>query len=444
MKLKLMNRSDERELFLKYIIDVYLQNPNLPISRDIIYNELSRFSTYSGNHYIIDNDSLIGVQVGLSNKFRKNGSVNTFSNGYFWVVENRVGNNDRDFISNMYNSIKIYVSVDLENIYKISELLFNFMINEGITMQCKISKGMRNDALVCRISGEEAARKVSDYVNNLNYESKFRPNPFLLDNGKVSVAMDGKLLYNSVLAKLLEQYFDLKRNTKQLDKVNCDDFNVFVKNQIEMLGSEQKKYFMDVYNVTDEKKYKDFIMVCSLISRNLDGTLTLDELFKYGDIKDISVDEKKNNYYKTDEDKLLYVINSLANYYSVDDVHKIIMKFIENGNYNLFTRRDDIRNIVSDNFSQNDVRNIVSNLGWNAFIYASKVTYDKYGEEQLFAAIKGIFNARSRLGLIIPPKLLKEVIVSKLNEYGKSISGISLAELVLEEINKLEEKKNNG
>ena len=234
MKLKLMNRSDERELFLKYIIDVYLQNPNLPISRDIIYNELSRFSTYSGNHYIIDNDSLIGVQVGLSNKFRKNGSVNTFSNGYFWVVENRVGNNDRDFISNMYNSIKIYVSVDLENIYKISELLFNFMINEGITMQCKISKGMRNDALVCRISGEEAARKVSDYVNNLNYESKFRPNPFLLDNGKVSVAMDGKLLYNSVLAKLLEQYFDLKRNTKQLDKVNCDDFNVFVKNQIEM------------------------------------------------------------------------------------------------------------------------------------------------------------------------------------------------------------------
>ena len=453
-----MNRNDERELFLKYIVDAYLQNPNLPVSRDIIYNELSRFSTYGNEHYIIDSDSLVGVQVRLNNKFKSNSKVRTFTSrdGYFWAIENRCGKSDNDFFADMYNSIKLYVSVDPDNIYKVSELLFNFMIKENIIMQCKISKSMRNDALVCRVSGEDAARKVSDYLNSLYYDSKFRPNPFLLDNGKVSMTMDGRLSYNIVLAKLLEQYFSLKRMNKQLDKINCNDFNSFVKNLRDQLCSEQKKSFMDLYSISNEERCKDFIMICSLISRNLDGSLSFDKFFKYDKLKDIGIDKKENNYSKQDEDKLLYVINGLANYYSVNDVHKIIMKFIETGDYKLFTRKEDIRIIIYDNFAPIDVKNIISNLGWNAFIYASKVTYDKYGEDQLFVAVKKVFSgegingftndydARSRLGLVIPQKLLINVMISKLNEAGRSISNISLMQFVLEEIGKLGLNKSNG
>jgi len=454
MKLIEMNRSEERELFLKYLAHLYLHNPNLPISFDTIYCELSRFSIYGGENYTIDGDSLVGVQVGLNNKFRINSKVNTFSNGYFWAIENRCNKKDSVFYSELRNSVKLYVSVDSDNIYRVSEALFNFMINEGIVMQSKIAKEMRNDALVCRVSTSEDVIKVSEFLNKLNYKSNVKPNPFLLDNGKVSLTMDGGLSYNNTLAKLLKQYFDLKRNKKQLNSVNCDDFNLFVKSQIDMLNGEQKIYFMDLYDISDYQKYKDFLMICNLISKNLDNTLSLEQLFEYANVSNISVDSVKDKYLKQDEDKILYVINSLANYSSVDDVHNIIMKFIETGNVKYFTRRDNIRAVISDNFTPQNVKNIISNLGYNAFISVSKVTYDKYGEEQLYAAVNDLFNdngirkftndygARSCLGLVIPSELLKDVLISKLNENGMSISSISLATLVLEEINMLEEKQN--
>lgn len=452
-----MNKIEERELFLKYIVDVYFKNLNISVSSDIIYHELSRFNVNNGENSVIDNDSLIGVQLGLNNKFKNNSKVNTFTSrdGYFWAIENRCGKEDKEFLSDMYNSIKIYISVDLENIYKISELLFNFMIKEKIVMQCKISKSMRNDALVCRVSGREAATKVCEYLESLNYESKIKPNPFLMENGKTYMAMDGRLSYNYTLATLLKQYFNTKKSKKQLDGVSCEQFNKFVKEQIRMLGSGQRKYYIDLYGLNTEEKYKDFMMICNLISKNLDNSLSLEQLYEYGDIRSLTGKVEKNKYSKQDEDKILYVINGLTNYYSITDVHRIIMKYIETGDVKYFTRKDDIRTIVSDNFDANDVKKIISNLGYNAFVSASRITYDKYGEEQLFAAIKDLFNgdglkkftndygARSRLGLVIPYQLLKEVIVSKLTENGLNVSSISLANFVLDEIGKSEEIKNN-
>lgn len=452
-----MSKTEERELFLKYIVDVYLRNLNRSVSSDIIYHELSRFNVNNGENSVIDNNSLIGVQLGLNNKFKNNSKVNTFSsrNGYFWAIENRCGKDDKEFLSNMYNSIKLYISVDLDNIYKISEMLFNFMIDNNVVMQCKISKCMRNDALVCRVFGKNSASMVCEYLNGLNYESKFKPNPFLLENGKVSMTMDGNLSYNYTLAKLLGQYFYTKKDKKQLDDVSCDQFCKFVKEQIKMLSSKQKKNFMDLYGIDTEDKYKDFIMICNLVIKNLDNSLSLEQLYEYGDIRNLTGDVERNNYSKQDEDKILYVINGLTNYYSITDVHRIVMKYIETGEVKYFTRKDDIRTIISDNFSADDVKKIISNLGYNAFISASRITYDKYGEEQLFAAIKDLFNgdglkkftndygARSRLGLVIPYDLLREVIIGKLTENGLNISSISLANFVLDEISRSEEVKNN-
>ena len=225
-----MSKNEERELFLKYLVDVYFKNLNISVSSDIIYHELSRFNANNGENSIIDNDSLIGVQLGLNNKFKNNSKVNTFTSrdGYFWAIENRCGKDDKEFLSDMYNSIKMYISVDLDNIYKTSELLFSYMIDNNIVMQCKISKSMRNDALVCRVSGREAVLKICEYLESLNYESKIKPNPFLIENGKVSMAMDGRLSYNYTLATLLEQFFYTKKSKKLLDEVNCGQFNEFV------------------------------------------------------------------------------------------------------------------------------------------------------------------------------------------------------------------------
>lgn len=465
-----MSRNDERELFLRYLVDIYHQNPDLPLLYKTIYVELLRFFTCDGKQIRLDLDGLVGVQVKLKNKFGFDSGINKYmsNSGDFLAIENRLGKNDDDYLTSIVNGIKLYVAVEADDIYKVSELLFNFMVDNGIVMQSKVSKEMRNDALVCRVTNKDDALKVSEYLNSLNYESSVRPNPFLFDNGKVSIAIDGTLSYNVTLSKLLKEYLWVKRSTHTLDNIASDkdfniseDFNRFIRSQTQFLNSPQKKAFMDLYQLDNETKYKDFIRVCELISKNIDNSLTVDELFGYQDIESLGFDSEQEFLFEYDEDKIKYIMNTLASYYSIDYVHKLIMEFIKTGDYNLFTRdygglRNIIRNILENNFSKEDVKNIISELGWKALISASRVTYDKYDDEQLFGAIKNLFNGdgileftndydvRSYLGFIIPPELLKSVIVEKLSESGKNISSISLTELVLEEINMLEEKKSVG
>ena len=323
-------------------------------------------------------------------------------------------------------------------------------------MQSKIAKVLRSDALVCRVATVEDAKKVCDYLNNLNYKSKYRYNSFLYENGKVGMTMDGNLSYNRTLSKLIKEYLILKKETNTLDNVSMDDLNRFINNQVELLKGDMKKYYMDLYQINSEEKYKDFLMICNLVSKNLDNSLTLNELFKHQEIKKMNVNNDKKIYTKQDEDKILYVVNSLANYYSIEDVHEIIMKFICTGNVRFFTRRDDIRTIVSDNFTKEKFKNIISNLGWNAFLSACKVTCDKYGEEWLYNAIDEYLigkrisgftrdgNVRSRLGLIIPTDLLRSVINDKIKQKGVELDTFSVTSMVLEEINKTEKNNVNG
>lgn len=446
------SRSKEREIFLKYLKDIYFQNPELTILSESIYVELTRFNISSDRISQINHDSLVGVQVVLNNKYKNNHEVNTFTSndGNFWVIENRMGKNDKEYLKDIYNGIKLYIPVQTDNFCKIAEKLFNYMINEGIIMQCKIPKEMRNDALVCRVRAKEDVIKVSNYIKSLNYNSNIRPNPFLYDNGNVCITIDGGLSYNSVISKLLEQYLNTRKLSNSLEDVCCSDFNDFVKSQIGFLSDNSRKAFMDLYKIDGKQHYNDFITITKILSANLEECLNDNKLFEYQYNKTVKNDEVKEEYLEQDYAKILYVINTLATYYSIEHVHKIIMQFIKTGEYNLFARKlgntSGIRALIENNFTKEDVKKIISDLGWRALISASKITYEKYGEGQLFAAIKNVFSGngiseftndyevRSRLGIIIPLELLKEVTVSKLNEKNMSISTISFMKLVLREM----------
>lgn len=457
------DRSDERESFLKYLSDIYLHNSDVPIHSDTIYYELSKFVNRDGEQYKIGNESLLGVQIELNNRFKNNNHVNTFtsSNGYFWIIENRMGKTDHEFLSDICNSIKLYISVDSSNICKISENLFNFMINEGIVMQCKVAKNIRNDALVCRVGTKEAAISVSKYLNDLGYTSGIKCNPFIFDNGQVGISVDGRLSYNDILSKLIGQYLQTMRNFNSLEGVSCDGFNDFIKGGLKLLRGNRRNEIFDLYRINSDT-CDDFIKVLNIISDNLENNFSFDRLSLYQETKS-TVDVINGRMYSIfDENKMLCVINRLAgcSKYNKEDVHLIIMRFIQTGNYNLFTRFDDrrepIRSIIYDNFSSEDVRNIISNIGWKAFITASKVTYDKYGESWLLNAVDKYLKtgqisgftreqeARGRLGLVIPPELLRQVITYKLEERGMPLSSASLTDLMLEEIGKLDDNKKVG
>lgn len=469
MKSMKKTRSEDRELFLRYLIDIYNQNPELPLLYKIIYIELSRFYTCYEKQERLDLDSLVGVQVKLKNKFGNVSGINVFTSkdGYYLVIENRNNKSDNDYLNCIYNGIKLYIGVDAANIYKVTESLVNFAISNDIVIQSKISKEMRNDSLICRVTNHNDAIKICDYINSLGYNTKVKPNPFLFDNGNVGLIIDGTLSYNATLSRLLKEYIWVIKNNKTIDKIANDKefdinshFSNFVKGQIEVLKSTQKKDLMDLYNLDSEIKYKDFIMVSELIYKRLTDCLTIDELFMYYYGKDNYLINTEDVLFEYDDDKIKYIMSILSNYYSLDYVHKLIMEFINTGDYNLFSRdyggiRNIIRNILENSISKEDFKNIISNLGWSALVSASKITYEKYGDEQLFCAIKTLFSdedvklftndfdVRSYLAFIIPQKLLKEVIVNKLEDNGMNISDISLASLMIEEISMIEEKNNS-
>ena len=292
-----MSSSEERELFLEYLKKIYIQNPNFEITMDTIYNELRAFSVQDGVQTRIDRDNLIGIQARLSNNFAK--KIKCFSNGYFFAIENRGQYvDDKTFYDKMNNSIKLYVSCDIKNLYNVSKSLFDYIIKENIITQSKVAKEMRNDVLVVRVSSKEEAIKVKNYVNSLKYKSTVKANPFILNTGNVSMTLDcGTISYNWILCKLLKNYFDSKRSKRELDNVSIKDFSKFVKREI-FICSQNSFYLLNEYQNGGD--LTNFVKTANVLVDNLDGVLTEDKLFEYQNINNdiltndgILVDDRK-------------------------------------------------------------------------------------------------------------------------------------------------------
>ena len=250
-----MSKIEERKLFFEHIKKIYMQNPDFEVTPDTIYNELSLFNVQDGKQMRISNDNLIKTQARLSNYFRKREPAICFSKGPFFAIENRNGYDDKTFYDKINTSIKLYIACDIKNLYNVTSLVFNYMIDENIITQSKIAKEMRNDVLVVRVSTMEEAEKVSKFVNSLDYNSSVSYNPYILSDGKVGMTYDGTLSYNNTLSLLMNSYFNTKKNSNSLDKSTMEDFVNFIKREV-LLCINDSEYLHDNYNI-DYKKYNN-------------------------------------------------------------------------------------------------------------------------------------------------------------------------------------------
>ena len=431
----MMSSSEERELFLEYLKKIYIQNPNFEITMDTIYNELRAFSVQDGVQTRIDRDNLIGIQARLSNNFAK--KIKCFSNGYFFAIENRGQYvDDKTFYDKMNNSIKLYVSCDIKNLYNVSKSLFDYIIKENIITQSKIAKEMRNDVLVVRVSSKEEAIKVKNYVNSLKYKSTVKANPFILNTGNVSMTLDcGTISYNWILCKLLKNYFDSKRSKRELDNVSIKDFSKFVKREI-FICSQNSSYLLNEYQ--NGSDLTNFVKTSNVLVDNLDGVLTEDKLFEYQNINNdsltndgILVDDRK--------DKLLYVIYKLSNYYDINYVHKILVHYVNTGEVKVFTRKDSIRNIIMVNFPPDVLKKEIVDMGRQTFYECIQLTLEKYNKDQcIYAIARFIINGeldgftrnhevRNKLGFLVPKEWFSLIIKNELgSENDKIIDKINM------------------
>lgn len=438
-----MTVNEEREVFLRTISSYFKKNSNIPLEKKYIYSYLASHTTKDGYLQGIPRESLVNVQLHLNEKYKGLEGINTFTgpkpNNVFWVIENRGQMKDKNFYEGIKDSIKLYLPVDASNIYEVSTKVLDYIIKEGIHIQAKIAKNMRSDVFVIRVLDKDKLDKLLNYINSLDYNSKSKPNPFALNVGRVSITKDGMMSYNTVLAEYITEYLKSER-----EEVTLENFKKFMHKQINKIPSSNKNKYM----------------IVDLIIKNLENTLTLEELLSYN--QKVVVDNRVTQVSEEDKNNILRLINGLNVFYNLEETHKRIEMYLATGNINYFTRQNGIRKFVEEYLPVEQMRAALYEMGWSALVNSIDETYKKYGELQVIKAVERIVdvgsiegltntnNARSYLGFITSPELLQKIILkqasSSINIENQSIEDIAfqIVGKVYEEIEYKNKQKKNG
>lgn len=438
-----MTVNEEREVFLRTISSYFKKNSNIPLEKEYIYSYLASHTTKDGYLQGIPRESLVNVQLHLNEKYKGLEGINTFTgpkpNNVFWVIENRGQMKDKNFYEDIKDSIKLYLPVDASNIYEVSTKVLDYIIKEGIHIQAKIAKNMRSDVFVIRVLDKDKLDKLLNYINSLDYNSKSKPNPFALNIGRVSITKDGMMSYNTVLAEYITEYLKSER-----EEVTLENFKKFMHKQINKIPSSNKNKYM----------------IVDLIIKNLENTLTLEELLSYN--QKVVVDNRVTQVSEEDKNNILRLINGLNVFYNLEETHKRIEMYLATGNINYFTRQNGIRKFVEEYLPVEQMRVALYEMGWSALVNSIDETYKKYGELQVIKAVERIVdvgsiegltntnNARSYLGFITSPELLQKIILkqasSSINIENQSIEDIAFQVVgkAYEEIEYKNKQKKNG
>lgn len=438
-----MTVNEEREVFLRTISSYFKKNSNIPLEKKYIYSYLASHTTKDGYLQGIPRESLVNVQLHLNEKYKGLEGINTFTgpkpNNVFWVIENRGQMKDKNFYEDIKDSIKLYLPVDASNIYEVSTKVLDYIIKEGIHIQAKIAKNMRSDVFVIRVLDKDKLDKLLNYINSLDYNSKSKPNPFALNVGRVSITKDGMMSYNTVLAEYITEYLKSER-----EEVTLENFKKFMHKQINKIPSSNKNKYM----------------IVDLIIKNLENTLTLEELLSYN--QKVVVDNRITQVSEEDKNNILRLINGLNVFYNLEETHKRIEMYLATGNINYFTRQNGIRKFVEEYLPVEQMRVALYEMGWSALVNSIDETYKKYGELQVIKAVERIVdvgsiegltntnNARSYLGFITSPELLQKIILkqasSSINIENQSIEDIAFQVVgkAYEEIEYKNKQKKNG
>lgn len=438
-----MTVNEEREVFLRTISSYFKKNSNIPLEKKYIYSYLVSHTIKDGYLQGIPRESLVNVQLHLNEKYKGLEGINTFTgpkpNNVFWVIENRGQMKDKNFYEGIKDSIKLYLPVDASNIYEVSTKVLDYIIKEGIHIQAKIAKNMRSDVFVIRVLDKDKLDKLLNYINSLDYNSKSKPNPFALNVGRVSTTKDGMMSYNMVLSEYITEYIKSEK-----EEVTLENFKKFMHKQINKIPSSNKNKYM----------------IVDLIIKNLENTLTLEELLSYN--QKVVVDNRVTQVSEEDKNNILRLINGLNVFYNLEETHKRIEMYLATGNINYFTRQNGIRKFVEEYLPVEQMRAALYEMGWSALVNSIDETYKKYGELQVIKAVERIVdvgsiggltntnNARSYLGFITSPELLQKIILkqasSSINIENQSIEDIAFQVVgkAYEEIEYKNKQKKNG
>ena len=246
------SRYKKMDDFLKAWRDIALENPQYSFSdegmRNAIYKNLVRIGIDQKDiNRDISNEGMFNRWIA---RFKNQPNIDVFVTEnwkYFCQFTNRkeVFNHGRN------EAIKIYVPLDIEHLEQGANQIFDFMAEKNIAHASKIGRNLRVDNIVIRVSNEEDAKAVLNFINKNKYiqEGLYNPNPFVYNNGKIAMACDRNLSYNNTIATFIAMYIEQRKKENKLQSVKLSDF-------VRYVAEYHKDRFQQFNN--EEETLKDF------------------------------------------------------------------------------------------------------------------------------------------------------------------------------------------
>ncbi len=428
------------------------------INPDMVYANLIRLGRRVINSRYINNNFLDWIET-----FKETANINVFEGDYCQDFCKFV-NDDYNVIT-PYNMIKMYIPVDDAHISEAAKRIFGFMAQNKMIHHSKIAKKVRFDDIVIRVSDEENAKKIEEFVMNDAYikEGLMKPNPFAFNNGYISYAWDGELSFNMVVASYISGYINELKNNNKLDTVSYKGLVTYIGKIYDAVFKEgkYKDDYIDAMKVEEEYQLDNYQKVTELLLHSLMPGKTTEDFFKvYNDIVLEDNKEKDTKTYISEWQKENWnrIYEFLVKKYGYEETNIRIFKFLETGNYNLFTRENNIRSyLVNNNFTEDMVKELyllTTREKRDILANASYDTYQKYGYAQIFVALKnaqlGNYNnftndnkGRYTLRSTITSGEIMGLILGKYLENGYDIKDIPKVydEMIREYLNQLEKRK---
>lgn len=376
-----------------------------------------------------------------------------------------------------YNCIKLYVPFDKEHINKSVTKLFSFVSDNNITHISKVASYTRFDDVVLRVKNKEDILKIKDFVvsNKDLTDGLIDPNPFSIHIGPLAVTWDGNLSYNMVVSDWISKYInDLSKNNL-LDTVSYFSFYQYVYNKFNEIFIDGKginnfclnKEFTDVYD-----GLTNYFDITKIFLTALNSQSTYLDLFDQIDIainpehqmmvsNNIKKLIAKDKYSVSDNNKkevFDFAFYEMSKKENAKTAVSRFRYFINNGDYRIFTREKNVRNLIIENgLTPQDIDNFIFEEEKQALINASLKTLEKYNGIQLSRAIillqNGSYeaftnddNVRNNLSIFVNKDNINKIIHRIFYDAGCDITSEEEIWLFMDLISKtlLERKKENG
>lgn len=180
--------------------------------------------------------------------------------------------------------IKLYIPIGKKDSLDFIMNLIYFIEDSEIWHQSKLASDIRTDDMVIRVYTKEDARKIIDFVNENKGQTLLETNPFLMRDGKVGLAVDGKQSFNHSTSYLIADYIDECKNNGKQEKSGVEDFRNYLQeryNKIYKKGEDIDSILNYSHRASNERQILDMKVIMEALLMSTDPEKDANDFLQY-------------------------------------------------------------------------------------------------------------------------------------------------------------------